>query len=191
MAPRWPKGKHTPLKRRVDINLDGTAQLSSLPRIGRVMAYRIARERSVGGHYKSWQDLKDRVKGIGRSLLKRIQPKARMSPATRGPEPPNCSSCCFSESTPCLFRFPFVCLGAITCFTTGLSDLCAGVPSCALSPFVVIFRLVRPMHMQTLSSIMGAKGALQAPYRQRHACTTVHTKTRPRLVIKLKHAGCF
>lgn len=59
----------------------------SLPRIGQEMAWRIVEERGKGGHFTSWQDFRERVRGIGPKTLKRIQAKAKMGPATKGPNP--------------------------------------------------------------------------------------------------------
>lgn len=72
---------------RVDINYALPWDLAALPRIGETMAFRIVEERGKGGHFKSWQDFRERVAGIGPRILKRIRPKAKMGPATKGPNP--------------------------------------------------------------------------------------------------------
>jgi len=57
---------------KVGLNRATAKELAALPRIGRNLAKRIINERMVGGQFKSLDDFKSRVRGIGQRVLQDI-----------------------------------------------------------------------------------------------------------------------
>ncbi|GAA5086062.1 MAG: DUF655 domain-containing protein [Alcaligenaceae bacterium] len=67
----------------VDLNSASATQLQQIKGIGPKMAQRILEERERGGPYVSFQDLSDRVKGIGAKRLQGlIDAGLQLTPAT-------------------------------------------------------------------------------------------------------------
>jgi len=68
----------------VDVNAADWPELAQLPGIGKVLARRIVEMRENDGPFRDYEDLRERVRGIGPATLEQIRPFLAPIPPTAG-----------------------------------------------------------------------------------------------------------